>query len=93
MTKPNIELMEDRVLLKKIEEKHPGGIEVPPDAGNITIEHMKGEVVCIGADCKKVKEGDVVLFKDGYSKLNHEGVEYHVVRESSVVGKIKDHAE
>lgn len=91
MTNPNIELMEDRVLLKKIEEKPAGGIEIPEGTAG-ALEHFKGEVICVGVLCKVVKEGDVVLFRDGYSKLTLEGVEYHIVREGSVVGKIKDHA-
>lgn len=93
MQKPNIELIEDRVLLKKIEEKPAGGIEIPEGTGAAAMEHFKGEVVCVGEGCKKVKEGDMVLFKDGYSKLTLEGEEYHIVREGSVVGKIKDHVE
>ena len=92
MTKPNIELIEDRILLKKIEEKPSGGIEIPDNTGTQAMEHMKGEVVCVGDDCKKIKEGDKVLFRDGYSKLQLEGEEYHIVREGNVVGRIKDNA-
>ncbi len=92
MTKPNIELTENRVLIKKIEEKPAGGIEVPEGTGTETMKHLKGEVICIGELCKKIKEGDVVLFRDGYSKLQLEGEEFHIAREDSIVGIIKDHA-
>ena len=92
MTKPNIELIEDRVLLKKIEEKPTGGIEIPAGTAT-TSEHFKAKVICVGADCKKVKEGDTVLFKDGFSKLTLEGEEYHVVREGNVVVRIKNYVE
>ena len=83
-------MIEDRVLVRKVEDKALGGIEIPEGTGN-ALDHFKGEVVCIGDSCKKVQEGDVVLFRDGYSKLTHEGVEYHVIREGNIVGKIKKH--
>ena len=88
-----IEMTEDRLLLKKrIEKKGEGGIELPPDGSINSTDYFAGEVIVAGDGCKKIKQGDTVLYKEGYSKLSFEGTEYHVVREGSVVARINDHA-
>ena len=84
----NIKLLENRLILKRI--KDSVGIEIPDGTG-AAIEHFKGEVVCVGEDCKKIKLGDTVLYRDGYNTLKVEGEEYHIARESNIVGII-DHA-
>lgn len=90
MSKPNYELNEDRVLVKKLEAKPTGGLEIP-EGTSTESGYLQGEVVVVG-DCKKIKEGDIVHFKEGYSKITIEGVEYYLMREQYVVGRIKNHA-
>lgn len=91
-TLKELKLLENRILIKKVSDKE-GGIEIPEDAGANLIHHFKGVVVCIGPECKIVKENDNVIFRDGYNKMELEGQEYYVLREGNVVGIMnKDHA-
>lgn len=84
-TLSDLKLLENRILIKKIVEKE-GGIEIPENTGADLIHHFKGVVVCIGPECKNVKEGDNVIFRDGYNKMELKGEEYYVLREGNVVG-------
>lgn len=87
----DLALLENRLLIKRIKEQKDGGIEIPDDVNVQDAVHFKGLVACVGPDCKNVKEGDTVIYRDGYSKLNLEGNEYHVAREDHIVGIIKAH--
>mgnify|MGYP001582189733 CR=1 FL=1 len=86
---PNIELIEDRVLVKKL-AKPAGGLEIP-EGTSTESGYLQGEVVGVG-DCKTIKVGDVVYYKEGHSKILLDGEEYFIIREQYGVGRIKNHA-
>lgn len=90
----------DKVVIRELDEKETGrktesGIYIP-DSVKEDRESRQGKVVAVGAgrmeDGKRiapeVKVGDTVLFSWG-DKVKHEGQEYFVVSESSVIAVIK----
>ena len=89
--------LDDRVLLQVVdsEETTTGGIVLPDSARE---KPQRGKVKAIGTgklldDGRRVKpdvkKGDVVLFgKYAGSDVEVEGVEYKIVRENEILGKI-----
>jgi len=89
--------LDDRVLLQVLdsEETTAGGIVLPDSARE---KPQRGKVKAIGDgklldDGRRVKpdvkKGDVVLFgKYAGSDIEVEGVEYKIVRENEILGKI-----
>ena len=91
--------LDDRVLLQVMdaEETTAGGIVLPDSARE---KPQRGKVKAIGDgklldDGRRVKpdvkKGDVVLFgKYAGTDVEVEGVEYKIVRENEILGKIGD---
>lgn len=88
----------DAVIVKPIEtEETMYGSIVVPDAGKD--RNPKGEVVAIGPGSYTVtgtfistvlEVGDVVILPtQGFTKIEHDGVEYFVGNEKTVLSKIK----
>ena len=79
----------DRVVVKPApaEEKTKGGIIIPDTAKE---KPQRGEVVATGPgkDDKKmtVKKGDIVLYgKYAGQEMNHDGVDYLIMREDDIL--------
>ena len=93
----NIRPLHDRVIVKRIEEGEQvrGGIIIPDTAKE---KPQEGEVVAVGEGKYKedgtrqpldVKQGDRVLFgKYSGSDVEVNGVEYKILRESDILGKL-----
>jgi chaperonin GroES len=89
--------LDDRVLLQVMdaEEITPGGIVLPDSARE---KPQRGKVQAIGEGKRlddgrrakpDLKKGDVVLFgKYAGTDVEVDGVEYKIVRESEILGKI-----
>ncbi|MEM7202523.1 MAG: co-chaperone GroES [Planctomycetota bacterium] len=89
--------LDDRILLEVIdpEATTPGGIVLPDSARESS---QRGKVKAVGEgkllkDGKRsppdVKKGDVVLFgKYSGADVQVEGVDYKILRESEVLGKV-----
>ena len=95
-SKLNIKPLFDNVLVKPLEaeKKSAGGIIIPD---SVKEKPQVGEVMAVGTgihDDKgklipmKVKVGDEVLFQWG-DEITVDGVEYHMVGESSILAVIK----
>jgi chaperonin GroES len=78
-----------RVVVKpeEAEEKTASGIVLPDTVSQK--QPARGEVIATGPDCKAVKKGDIVLFKE-YSptKVEIDKVEYYLVDEEDLLGTI-----
>jgi len=97
----NVKPLQDRVLVKRIEEKEvvKGGIIIPDTAKE---KPMEGEVVAVGSgkvldDGKKskmdVKKGDRVLFgKYSGTDIKIADVEYVIMREEDILAVIEKKA-
>lgn len=95
MSNVNVTPLNDRILVKRVEEeeKTAGGIIIPDSAKE---KPQKGEIVATGKgktsdDGKKipmeVKVGDKILFgKYSGTELKLEGEEYLMMREEDVLG-------
>jgi len=93
----NIRPLQDRVIVKRLEEeqKTKGGIIIPDTAKEKPIE---GEIVAVGKgkvtdDGKLVKPdvnvGDRVLFsKYGGTEVKIDGVDYLIMREDDILGVV-----
>lgn len=88
MAKIKIQPLADRVLIEPAaaEEKTASGIYIPDTAKE---KPQKGTVVAVGAGKKNepltVKTGDSVLYgKYSGTELNHEGVDYLIMREADI---------
>jgi|SRR3989344_7366455 len=96
-SKPGIMPLGDRVLvaIAKREEKTASGIIIPDTVGERT-ETKHGRVVAVGEGKyddgalvpMQVRVGDEVLFQWG-DKVELDGIEYHIISESSILGIIK----
>ncbi len=87
--------LHDRVLVKRLEEenKTAGGIIIPDNSKE---KPAQGEIVAVGSGYRntdgsttalEVKIGDKILFeKYGHSDVKHEGNEYLIMKESSILG-------
>jgi len=78
------------VLPKAAEEVRASGIVLPDTVSKE--RPQEGEVIAVGADCKTVKKGNVVLFKK-YSPTEikmpngkGEEVEYLIIKEEDILG-------
>lgn len=87
------EPLADRVLVEPspAEEKTAGGIIIPDTAKE---KPQRGKIVAVGKGTKDepmvVKEGDSVLYgKYSGQELSFEGIEYLVMKQSEIIGKIK----
>ncbi len=94
----NLEALFDAVIVKPFEETETMyGSIVVPDAGKDRNEHA--EVVAVGPGKftatghfleTQVKVGDkVILPTMGFTKLEHEGEEYYVGPENSILARVK----
>lgn len=88
MAKIKIQPLADRVLIEPAaaEEKTASGIYIPDTAKE---KPQKGTVVAVGGGKKNepltVKTGDSVLYgKYSGTELNHEGVDYLIMREADI---------
>lgn len=90
--------LQDRVLIRRVEEeKTKGGIIIPDTAKE---KPMEGEIIAVGKgktaeDGKiqplEVKKGDRVLFsKYAGTDIKIEGEEHLIMREEDIVGVIED---
>lgn len=72
---------------KTAEEKTASGIFLPETVSKD--KPMEGKIIAVGPDCKAVKKGDAVVFKK-YSPTEIEigGVEYFLLDEEDILGKI-----
>ena len=89
--------LDDRVLLQVLdaEETTAGGIVLPDSARE---KPQQGKVTAVGEGKRldggkrakpDVKKGDIVLFgKYSGTDVNVDGVEYKIVRESEILGKL-----
>lgn len=96
--KPNIIPLADRVLVRPVvtEEVSKGGIIIPDTVSKEKPEH--GEVIAVGEgrvgdDNQRiplsVKVGDTIIFsKYGFDEVKHEGEEYYIIREDSILAVI-----
>jgi chaperonin GroES len=94
----NIRPLQDRILVKRIEEeeKTSGGIIIPDTAKE---KPMEGRVVAVGKGKVSeegkvtrldVKKGDRILFgKYAGTEVKIEGVEHLIMREEDVLGVIE----
>ena len=81
--------LHDRVLIKVLdsEEKTAGGIIIPDTAKE---KPQRGTVVAVGPGTKEnpitLQVGDTVLYgKYAGTELNHEGVDYLIMKESDIL--------
>ena len=79
----------DRVIVKPApaEEKTKGGIIIPDTAKE---KPQRGEVIAVGpgkdGNLMTVSAGDIVLYgKYSGQELNHEGVDYLIMREDDIL--------
>jgi co-chaperonin GroES (HSP10) len=82
---PKITLLQDRVLLMPIQERmSQGGILLP--FGSEDIPQTRGYVMAVGEDFDdRVVPGDIVHYRgDDCVKIEVEGVEYDLIRESGI---------
>ncbi|HEY4502217.1 MAG TPA: co-chaperone GroES [Candidatus Paceibacterota bacterium] len=96
-SKPGIIPLGDKVLvtLKAREEQTASGIIIPDTVGDRT-ETKRGKVVAVGEGKyddgalvpMRVRVGDEILFQWGDS-VEVDGVEYHIISESNILGIIK----
>ncbi len=93
MSKKKIIPLEDRVLVKIIEENQTvteSGIVLPP---NVEKEKpIMGEVVAVGdSEMIKVKKGERILFaKFSGTEIKLDGQEYLILQANDILAKIKD---
>lgn len=93
MPKKKIIPLEDRVLVKTIEENQTvteSGIVLPQ---NVEKEKpIMGEVIAVGdAEIIKVKKGDRVLFaKFSGTEIKLDGQEYLILQANDILAKIED---
>jgi len=88
MAKVKIQPLADRVLIEPAaaEEKTASGIYIPDTAKE---KPQKGTVIAVGNGKKNepltVKKGDSVLYgKYSGTELNHDGVDYLIMREADI---------
>jgi len=88
MAKVKIQPLADRVLIEPAaaEEKTASGIYIPDTAKE---KPQKGTVIAVGGGKKNepltVKKGDSVLYgKYSGTELNHDGVDYLIMREADI---------
>jgi chaperonin GroES len=88
MAKVKIQPLADRVLIAPAaaEEKTASGIYIPDTAKE---KPQKGTVIAVGGGKKDepltVKKGDSVLYgKYSGTELNHDGVDYLIMREADI---------
>ncbi|MCT4643237.1 MAG: co-chaperone GroES [Bacteriovoracaceae bacterium] len=91
----SVKPLHDRVLIKRIEEETTtaGGIIIPDSSKE---KPAQGEVIAVGSGYRNtdgsvtalsVKQGDKVLFeKYGHSEVKLEGIDYLMMKESSILG-------
>jgi len=97
----NLRPLQDRILIKRIEEKEAakGGIIIPDSAKE---KPQKGEVIAVGNGKKNedgnlipldVKAGDRILFgKYSGAEIKMDGQEFLILREEEVLGIIEGKA-
>tara|TARA_R100000734_G_C3302649_1_gene93194 strand:- start:327 stop:728 length:402 start_codon:yes stop_codon:yes gene_type:complete len=94
----NLEATFNAVIVKPLEvEEEKYGSIVVPDIGKDRNEH--GEVVAVGPGQYTIsgnfietiiKVGDIVVLPtQGFTKLEHEGIEYYVGPENQILAKVK----
>ena len=88
----NIKPLADRVLVEPVaaEQTTASGIIIPDTAKE---KPQKGKIIAVGNgkpdEPMTVKEGDIVLYgKYAGSEINHEGVDYLIMRESDILAII-----
>jgi chaperonin GroES len=89
MSKLNIKPLADRVIVEPAaaETKTSSGIIIPDTAKE---KPQKGNIVAVGPGTKDnpvtVKVGDVVLYgKYSGTELNHEGIDYLIMKENDIL--------
>ena len=92
MSKLNIKPLADRVIVEPAaaETKTSSGIIIPDTAKE---KPQKGNIVAVGPGTKEnpvtVKVGDVVLYgKYSGTELNHEGIDYLIMKENDILAII-----
>ena len=85
----NINPLFDNVLVqaKPAEEVRKSGIVIPDTVSKE--QPQEGEVLAAGPDCKKLKKGNMILFKT-YSptKIKVDGEEYLILKEEDVLATL-----
>jgi len=83
----NIEPLEDRVVIKPLEEKvRPGGIIIPVEAKE---KSMEGTVVAAGSGTRRLKVGDTVLYsKFVGTEVTYQDEDFLIMKESEVLAII-----
>lgn len=78
----------ERVVVEPIEEKSTGGIVLPETVKKL---HVRGKVIAIGDEVKKVKVGDIVLYEKGsVMKIETAYNEYsYAIFEKNLIGIIE----
>lgn len=77
----------DRVIVIRevVEEKTPGGIILTEKARKKN-QPFRGKVYACGAECKYVKQGDIVMFDDSKAFTDtYAGEEYVFMKEEAVL--------
>ena len=92
MSKLNIKPLADRVIVEPAaaETKTSSGIIIPDTAKE---KPQKGNIVAVGPGTKDnpvtVKVGDIVLYgKYSGTELNHEGIDYLIMKENDILAII-----